>query len=325
MGLRKKQDSFDSRRYKKRATKRRATFRPPAHPLRILLIVLSAVAVVILALVWGSYLKKQSDAYRADKEAGAWTLDTEVATPVPTELPDRRAIAISPGGNTGDILIAGKHQGILLPLMGADGVPLFRSAVAAEAGMTQPAELYDLPAEVTRITRRGLHLTCIFPVTSLSEEDTATAVYRRGLELALLREFAAAGMQDILLVGLPAGSEEADRRSVAFIEELSTLLSELEEPPRLGVALPLSAFASEAGDGEELIYAGNLTPGRFHRVAAYLAMDLRGQTPDTLSTLLPELSYAYVRHGLCLLTTTEAANVALEHGFLRVWEMDAAE
>ncbi len=341
MPLDKHYEKRERRRYTRHSTKSRLIIRPPAHPGRIVAVIVAVVAVIVLALICGSILKKRSDAYREAQEEGRWTLDATIATPRPSvDLPELRAISITPGESVGDILIAGHHDGILVPLCGEDGAPLFLSRVAEAAGMVLPPEAISLPDEVARISRRELYVTCVFSVTFAADSDPATAAYRRGLELALLREYAEAGMDDLLLLGLPMGDEASDARTVAFLSDLAELMADLPEPPAVGVALPLEALAGEpsapsedtasddtADIGGEVhpLYAGNYTPSRLRRVCDYLALDLRTYTAEMAEDLLPHIRYAYVRHSLRLLLPREgeAVDAALAHGFDRVFEMEA--
>jgi hypothetical protein len=252
-----------------------------------------------------------------------------------------RAVAIGREGNVGDILMAGKHGGVILPLQDSEGILLYASAVAEAAGLAVAADPVELAADVARVQKRGLNVTCAMTVTCLTEPDPALRAYRRGLELALLREYAAAGMDDLLLFGLSGGTEADDRASVAFLRELGGLLEDLEEPPAVGIALPPEAYATDdtytppidpsadaaAGipAGTAPLYAGNLTPARLGTACAYLAMDLRAKTPSEVSAILPHIRYAYARHSLRLLmdkTDAEAVADALSHGFARIFEME---
>ena len=189
MAIRKKHQSRDQRRYTRSSTKRGFVLRKPAHPGRIVAIALAAVATVALALVWGSYLKKQSDAYREALEMGEWTVDPTIAVPHPVPVPELRAMEIYPEGNVGDILIAGNHGGVILPLGRADAPLPYRSDVASEAGLPSAAEAVSLPDDVARVAKRGLNVTCVYTVTCFEETDPALRAYRRGLELALLRDY----------------------------------------------------------------------------------------------------------------------------------------
>ncbi len=328
MRLSKRPVPQDSRRYAARATRRRLRFRPPAHPGRIVACVVGAAAVIALALVWGSYLKTKSDAYRAAEEAGAWTLSETVSPVRPVTVPAYRAASILPGHNTGDIVLGGKHEGILLPLVAPDGTLRVGLSLAEAAGLsTEP----DAPAavdEVARISRRSLYVVGLFPVTHHHESDLSLSTYRRGLEMGLLLELAEAGFDELLLVGLPCGDEASDRMAISFVEDLKAALATLPDAPAVGVVLPLAAF--EGGDtgetdtnGDSLpLYTGNPTPARLLSAADYAVADLRGKTATETDGLLPRFSYAYSRYDLRLLCDADgdAVDEALSHGFDRVYE-----
>ncbi len=319
MAIRKKRESRVQRRYTRSSTKKGNILRRPAHLGKILCGVAVALAVVALALVWGSYLKAESDAYREATERGEWTLDAEIAPPHPTSVPNSHALAIKPEGNVGDILITGSHDGVIMTLSVGDGTLPYTSGIGSSAGLTVAPEAVPLSQDVARVKNRGLRVTCAFAVTCLSAEDSATRTYLRGLELALLREYAAAGMDDLILLGLPAGSDEADRLTMEFLNELRALLSDLPAPPAIGVALPPVCFRAHE------VYAGNVSPARMLSACDYIAMDLRAMTAEEVSALLPEINYAYVRYSLRLLTdknTPAIAEDAISHGFTRVFEME---
>lgn len=316
-------------RYSRRATKRRMTLRMPTHTGRIVTILLAAVGVVALALVWGSILKAKSDAYRAAEEAGEWTVE-ENATPVlPVEVPDVRTVSIDVGESVG--FLRDRYDGVVLTLRDGEGKLTFASRVATAAGMNT-ADLPDLATELTRISRSEMYVVGTFAVTSVSETDPALATYARGLEMALLRELAESGIDDILLTGLPAGSDSADALAVAYLNDVSELLSDLADRPAIGVSLPLSAFETENAedDGEAEttapIYAGRLTPGRLLRACDYLTMDLRGVDPVTIEQNLPRVAYPYARYALRLVLPKEATELiesAISHGFDRLVELTA--
>jgi hypothetical protein len=170
----------------------------------------------------------------------------------------------------------------------------------------------------------------VYAVTCFSVADTAETTFRRGLDLALLRECAEARPNDILLLGLPAGNDVSDRRAVEFLQELNALLSELPSRPAIGVALPPSAFATRSDSGDETdtdtpLYAGTLSPARLLTYCDYLAMDLRAMSAVGVTTLLPNIRYAYTRYSLRLLvnqTDREAVDATLGAGYGRVFEME---
>lgn len=340
MQFKRKRESRDQRRYTRNSTNQGFVPRRPAHLGRMLVILLASLAIVVVALIWGSYLKAESDAYRASLENGEWTLNPDIATPLPVTVPDIRAISIKPEGNVGDILLAGDHDGVIMTLNSPRGDLLYASSVGSLAGLAIQDGAIPLAQDVTRVQKRGLNVTCVFRVSCFTVSDTAKQTYLRGLELALLREYAEAGMNDLLLLGLPAGDERQDRVTLAFLQELRSLFSELSSPPAIGVALPVEQFKTddtytplentnqdvEAGipAGTVPLYAGNITPSRILHACDYLAMDLRAENSDDVASILPHIRYTYVRHALRLLVNkndAQAVEDILSHGFERVFEM----
>ena len=346
MPLRKRKEPRDSQHFARGSTKKRVKLRGSVRPWQVLTLALCGLVGVTLALVWGNHLKAKSDAYRDQSALADWTVDTSLADAASVDVPDIRAVEILPEGNVGDILIAGKHGGVILPLCSGDGTPLYVSRVGTAAGMAAPAGAPSLTDDIARVSRRGLNVTVVYTVTCFSASDAAEATFRRGLDLALLRECAEASPDDILLLGLPYGSDANDRRAVEFLTELKSLLSDLPSAPAVGAALPPSAFASDTvtrGDGftqgsdsaesdtaesdtaERPLYAGELSPARILAACDYLAMDLRSMSAVGISILLPDIQYPYVRYSLRLLVNTndrEAVEYALKHGYERVFEME---
>ena len=342
MQFKRKHESRDQRRYTRSSTNKGVVLLHPAPMGRILVIFLVSVAVVVVALIWGSYLKAESDAYRVSLENGEWTLNPEIATPHPVTVPDMRAISIKPEGNVGDILIAGDHDGVIMTLNNPNGNLLYASSVGSLAGLAIQNDAIPLAQDIARVQKRGLNVTCVFTVSCFTASDAAEQTYLRGLELALLREYAEAGMNDLLLFGLPSGDDSQDQMTAAFLKELRSLFSELPSPPAIGVALPVAQFKTddtytpientnedvEAGipAGTVPLYAGNITPARILRFCDYLAMDLRDKNSVEVASILPHIRYTYVRHALRLLVNNKDAQTVekiLSHGFERIFEMDA--
>ena len=190
MPIRKKKESREQKRLMRGSTRQGTVIRPRLPIWPFLVGIGGAVLVIVAALLIGSYLKAESDAYRQNVEEGNWTLDMSVAIPTPVDVPDIRARQITPGESVGGY----SHKGIIIALRGSDGILRFASSVAKTAGLAMADEPKSLAAEVLRLKNAGKRVTVTFAVTSLSETDTATATYLRGLELALLREYAEAGM-----------------------------------------------------------------------------------------------------------------------------------
>lgn len=307
----------------RRAT-RRASLRnrDPQRWRRILLISVCAVAVIIAALIWGGCLKAESDARRAAEEAGEWLLEQETAMPIPVAVPDHNAGYAAP--NTKMQTTQDVRYGAVTFDLGSCLSPLpYSVELPALAGMSVSDGAPTLVSEVKRFQNAGLYVIGVFTVTSFDTQDVTERTLRRGLEMTLLSLYAKAGVDDILLVGLPSGSDTADRSATAYLLDVEALLASIPvSVPSVGVVLPPAAFVGEVAEDGSLVYAGSLTPGRMLTVCDYLALDLRG-TGDTAHTLLQDMQYAYVRYNLRLLTSLsepEAAEAAVAHGFSRILE-----
>ena len=325
MPLRKKKEPRDSQHYARGSTKKRTRRKKFIRPWQILVPTLSGLLAIALALVLGNYLQAKSDEYREQGD-GDWLTPDETVESLPVPVPDIRAISISPEGNVGDILIEGNHGGVILPLCDSTGIPLYASKVASAAGMAVSPSAPSLTDDVARISRRELNVTVVYTVTCFSTPDAAVSTYRRGLDLALLRECAEARPGDILILGLPSGSDAADRQAMEFLSELDALLADLPAAPAIGVSLPPSAFASDSADktADTPLYAGNLSPARLLTYCDYVAMDLRSTSAVGIATLLPDIRYAYTRYSLRLLINIDdqvAVSNTVEKGFDRVFEM----
>ena len=328
MPLRKRKEPRDSQHFARGSTKKRSRRKRFIRPWQILVPSLCGLAGIVLALVLGNYLQAKSDAYRENEGEADRISPTETVESLPVPVPDIRSIRIRPEGNVGDILIEGKYGGVILPLCDSAGVPLYASKVATAAGMAVSASAPSLTDDIARISRRELNVTLVYTVTCFSTPDVAVSAYRRGLDLALLRECAEARPGDILLLGLPCGSDAADQLAMEFLTELEALLADLPGAPAIGVALPPSAFASGGSDetsSDTPQYAGNLSPARLLTHCDYVAMDLRSMSAVGVATLLPDIRYAYVRYSLRLLLNVGdqvAVSNTLEKGFERVFEME---
>ena len=326
MPLRKRREPRDSQRLTRGSTRKRIR-KSTIRPWQILVPVLCGLTGILLALVLGNYLHKRSDEYREEASRNDWLAGGEPVESIPVTVPDIRAVRIKPEGNVGDILIAGKHDGVILPLCDESGIPLYASKVARAAGMAVSPSAPSLTDDVARVSKRGLNVTVVYTVTCFSTPDTAVAAYKRGLDLALLRECAEARPHDILLVGLPSGSDANDRRAVEFLTELESMLADRPAAPAIGVALPPSAFVGQDQETAENspFYAGTLSPARILSFCDYIAMDIRAMSSVGVTTLLPEIRYAYARYSLRLLVNVgdkDSVNAALDAGFERVFEMD---
>lgn len=280
---------------------------------------------VIAALVWGNYLKAESEALRLAESAGEWSLDTEIAIPLPVDAPEFHAGFAAP---TQKMQTTQKldYDAATFDL-GSCVSPLpYAVELPSASGMTVSDGAPALSAETGRFHRANLSVVGVFTVVSLEAESKAEEQLLRGMEMSLLTLYAEAGIDSFLLLGLPQNAATAQ----AYLTEVKALLASIAPSVSVGVALLPNAFEGEAAidtadttDGS--VYAGNPFPGQILAVCDYLALDLRNcQDPDAI---LAYVSYAYMRYSLRLLTPLERPEVAaaaIGHGFGRIWEYKSA-
>ena len=233
-----------SDRYARRATRRTSSPTDPLRTKRVLAVALGAVAVVIVALVWGNILKARSDEYHANNPDVAWTLDEETASAAVPPPAFTDAAVMSPGGS-----VPTDYEAALLDLGSGDGDSPYASEVLSAAGIASAQGGADLADDIARVRAYGMTAAGVFTVTALSEDDPVMAAYRRGLELARLTECASAGLDELILMGIPTGDAVTDRVAVDYVTDLKKALADLEEVPAVTVVLPLSAYAVKAADG----------------------------------------------------------------------------
>ena len=318
MALRKKNPGD---RYARRAT-RGFSRQDPAKRRRLIAVISCALAAVILALVWGNFLKAESDAHRAAEEAGEWLLDENAATPIPVSVPAVNAGYAAPSGKMANVEGL-SLQAVTLDL-GSCGTPQpYQVELPTGSGLTVAEGAPALASEVRRFKNAGLRVIGVFTVTSLNITDVTERTLRRGQEMTLISLFAKAGVDEILLLGLPVGSDSLDAAATDYLMETETLLASIPAAlPAVGVALHPSAFVGEVAEDGTLLYAGSLTPGRMLAVCDYIALDLRGSGAQ-LTDILQGIQYAFVRYNLRLLTTQaqpELTSTAVSHGFSRIME-----
>ncbi len=289
---------------------------------------LGILLVVTVALVWGSYLKAKSDALADAQERGEWTLDVDASPVVPLTNPTLVAGYARPGGNiqkTQDTT----YTGVTIPLGSCDA-PLpytleLPTTLSGDTGISFASGAPALANHVASLKAKGLYVVGVFDVTCFDTADAATRTYRKGLEMTLISLFVKAGVNDILLTGLPVGNDYAETLSTQYLKDIRSLFTAGASTvtPALGVTLSPTAFVGDetAEDGSP-IYAGSLTPGRLLSACDYLVLDVRGQGAY-LDETLQNMQYAYVRYNLRLLMSNNDASLiskTAKHGFTRIWE-----
>lgn len=312
-------------------------------PWRLVLLIAGAAVVVILAaLVIGGLLARRSEGQRMGDEL--WTLSSEEQTRPDVTVPAFRGRALTPWGSLAAIASDGRDNGVTLDLsIRNDGSFAYDLPMAEAAGLTCVPGAPTLGAEVTRLHSAGLRVCGVFRVQCMNmaySTEPAAAALRRGVELSVLAAIAATGIDEVLLDGLPAGTDAADTLSRDFLTELRRLIDSTGKTTLIGVVMNPACFAlrpeelnadGTAPAGMDILYGGRLTPGRMLTSCDYLVLDLRAYTGeasmDALEDLLSHIRYAYARYGLRLLyaeSDTAAPAAAYEHGFDRLMGTDLA-
>ncbi|MBQ9162947.1 MAG: hypothetical protein IJX74_06695 [Clostridia bacterium] len=333
-----------TRRMRRQSTKIRKVVR--ARNLKpVIVISCACLAVVTVAVIWCSLLGRQADKYAEMQSEGRWTLGEDDVTPQPSSVPVTLSSPLSPSQTVWDIKAYGDiaAEGVTLDVY-SDGKPNYYSDVGLAAGLSD-SDMYSLPKKVAAMHSESIRVTCTFYITSLAATpagaDAAVQSYRRGVELALLEEFALSGMDEILLLGCPVSVDNADggnTRTIEFLRELTQRLSisDPDSPPAVGVALPIEMI-----DG---IYHGDTSAATILAYCDFIAMDMQnsedyplyggsdldyeqgadtedGENFSPLSDMLSRFAYAYQKYPLRLLFNSEQTSsitTAISHGFYNI-------
>lgn len=317
------------RRYAASATRRRRLRISRDTWRRILLCLLTAAFVIAVALMWGTVLKRRSDRHHSALVNDLWTVGNERPL-VRVDVPDFRGGTILSDGSVSDIPTDSNGVAIFLS-ENAEGMYNYVSQTTSAAGLAVVGGAPTLSSEVDRLHRAGLRVLGIFEVQCLNSlylADPTAAVLRRGIEQSLLAAASQAGIDEILLTGIPCGNTSEDTRAVAFLSEVRQLLA--DSGTALGVALPTEVFVREEGETTPNLYAqdateegisqytGWLTPGRMLSVCDYLTVDLRESSARDAEEILRGFRFAYVRYSLRLLVSdADTSSYADAHGMRR--------
>ena len=317
------------RRYAASATRRRLRISRETWR-RILLSLLTTALVIAAALTWGTVLKHRSDEYHAAQIHDVWTVGNENPL-IRVDVPDFRGGSLSPDGNVSDTLT--DSNGVVISLSeNTEGMYNYVSQTTSAAGLAVVGGAPALSSEIDRLHKTGLRVLGIFEVQCLNPlylADPAAAVLRRGIEQSLLAAASQAGIDEILLTGIPCGDTSNDARAVAFLSEVRQQLA--DNGTALGVALLTETFVREEGETTSDLYAqdgteagipqytGWRTPGRILSACDYLTLDLREVSTPDAKEMLRGFRFAYVRYSLrLLLSDGETAAYADEHGMRRL-------
>ena len=277
---------------------------------RILVITASALIIFALSLVLGHYLRAQVAALPprgdmpADLLSGQLPADTSDASEVSImashlplgELADAASIDAAV-----EALTLGSREAVSLCLRDAAGEVHFRSTVAQGLTGQAPAGL-DLAMLVPALREAGIYCSAVFAVTSFAEPDAVSHELQRAYEVSLAAEIGAAGVDELLLTGLPVTVDTLD----AVTAYLDAIAAQLPETVQLAIAVP-----PELVEGA----SGTVLSKQLSQYADTIALDLRGVAPaagqslaEATSAILADASLYFSKYNMrVLLPATEDA------------------
>jgi len=254
--------NFHSRRHRTRVGK--------LHPAAIVAITLAAA--ILLTLLIGNLLYDWLDdeTYRKLTDGED---ETEPASPI-INVPSRKvnAYPFALGDDLGEVL---GSPALSVAINTPDGKVAYTSAVTAYLGLpdTPDVPLIETMGELCSYIP---HASGVFYAQAFSQTDPDLFYAAALADAALLREFANAGADELLLCGLPCEPAALDR-VMLYLRAIKTNLPKIA----VGVAVPLDAAEAE---GSWEILSSMLT------VCDFCALDLSREPIDSTDTAEGELS-----------------------------------
>jgi len=296
---------------------------------RVLFVIISAVVIFALSLTLGNYLRAKVSALppRADLPddllTGQLPADTSDASEISimasylplTDLTDSAAIE-----SLVESLTLGSREAVSLCLRDRAGEVHFRSTVAQNLTGGTPAEL-DLSLLLPALRNAGIYTSAVFGVTSFSAGDTAAYDLQHAFEISLAGEIGAAGVDELLLVGIPISVDTLDAVT-AYITEID---AQLPDTVQLAVAVPPELVGAASG---------TVLCKQLSMHTDTIALDLRGLTPakgqtfpDAAEALFADTSLYFSKYNMrVLLPQTDSTEFAelrqiLELNGIRNWQV----
>lgn len=270
---------------------------------RVLVVAISAVIIFVLSLMLGTYLKTQVEALppRGDMPedllSGQLPADTSDASEISimaSNLPLSPLVDDAAIRSVVEELTLGSREAVSLCLRDAAGEVHFRSTVAQ--GLTGQASAgLDLALLIPALRSANIYSSAVFAVTSFSEPDAVARELQHAFEISLAAEIGAAGVDEILLTGLPITVDTLDDITV-YIEKIAV---QLPDDVQLAVAVP-----PELVEGA----SGTVLSKQISQHANTVVLDLRGLTPEdgqtypeAVSTIFADASLYFSKYNMRVL------------------------
>lgn len=291
---------FNSHRHKKF---NRYTASPSAKKSRFspyIIILLSAIAAVIVALLLGTLLGKMADSVeKPDEDAGK--IETPELPPL-LEMKQVKGSFVTLEGisdSTAQNVKAQLEDGfdaVSMILFDENGDPYYRSRIA-EAFENKCGELtLSRVFEGITVGDRMLYSSIIFPSAALNNTDSAKQAVMNAYEAALIEELSSTGACEVIITPFTFGENYViDNSFVAKLEAYVVSVRDLSPDVRIGMALP-TAYASE---DEYAMLVEELS-----KRVDFLALDLTAKTDlESFSAAISDASLNILRREMRLLLT----------------------
>ncbi len=268
---------------------------------RILIVAASAVVIFLLSLLLGHHLRAQLDALPArgdipeqllSGELPADTSDASRVSIMASHLPLSVLTDDAAVSAVVEELTLGSREAVSLCLRDTEGNVHFRSSVAQALTGQPAADGLDLSVLIPALQRAGIYSSAVFSVTSLSEQDAVSRELLRAFEISLAGEIGAAGVDEILLTGIPLDVDSLDA-AVGFVDEIR---AQLPDGVHLAVAVPHDIVASAAG---------SVLIKQLSRSSDTVAIDLRSlplgpedSFPQAVSNLISDASLYFSKYNM---------------------------
>lgn len=267
-------------------------------------------AALTVSLIVGNLLRVflDEDAYRRLVEGKPEP--PEITDPVKTSVPDVMAYPFTLGAPTDTLK---KSPAVSVALNTHDGTLSYTSPVTAHFSLprTEGVTLGDAMNALTPVTS---YVSGIFYPQAFAQESDALFDAVRAEEHALLREFANAGANEILLVGTDPSLSSLQR----LANYASTLGESLGERVYVGVSIPLASM--QADNGWEIV-------GTLLKSCDFCALDLRGiptETDESAEKLLTDITYYRLQYDMRLLLTADQETLLSAIGQSEITDYEVA-
>ena len=280
-------------RYTASTSAKRMSFSP------YLIILISALAAVIVALLLGTFLGKMADSAPKPEDNAK-----EDKNPEPPSLLDAKQIKgafvtlegiLDSTAQNVRAQIPSDSEAVSLILFDKNGDPYYRSEIC-EAFEKKCGELtLSRVFEGITVGERMLYSSVVFPTLALNNADAPKQAVMNAYEASLIEELARAGACDVILTPFSFGDEDygIDNSFVAKLETYVVLVRALCPSIRIGLAMPIE-YASE-NDHAMLLE-------ELSKRVDFIALDLTERTDiESFSDAISDASLNILRRDIRLL------------------------